>query len=134
MIPVPKGQSRAYLMPVARVMRLYRHHIGSHALSVSSVPDGLDVVGSRRDQTIFLHVANTRRGSSVKTRLRVEGIRIDSGQVFQIADDPMVEVSHLNSAEVMQVRERPLGSDGTCEFPPASVSAVELKLAAVGPA
>jgi len=27
-IPTPKGNNRAYLQPVARVMRLYRHHIG----------------------------------------------------------------------------------------------------------
>ena len=29
MIPVPHGN--AYLMPVARVMKLYRHHIGKQA-------------------------------------------------------------------------------------------------------
>src|SRR5262249_19761530 len=28
MIPVPKGGTRAYHQPVARVMQLYRHHIG----------------------------------------------------------------------------------------------------------
>ena len=33
MIPVPKGNNRAYLQPVARVMQLYRHHIGSHAVA-----------------------------------------------------------------------------------------------------
>ena len=32
MIPVPQG-GKAYLMPVARVMQLYRHHIGSHAVA-----------------------------------------------------------------------------------------------------
>src|SRR2546421_8760473 len=26
-IPTPKGNNRAYLQPVARVMQLYRHHI-----------------------------------------------------------------------------------------------------------
>ena len=31
-IPTPKGNNRAYLQPVARVMQLYRHHIGSHAI------------------------------------------------------------------------------------------------------
>ena len=36
MIPTPHGQS--YLMPVARVMKLYRHHIGSHAVEVKSCP------------------------------------------------------------------------------------------------
>ena len=32
-IPTPKGNNRAYLQPVARVMQLYRHHIGSHAIA-----------------------------------------------------------------------------------------------------
>ena len=35
-IPTPKGNNRAYLQPVARVMQLYRHHIGSHAITVSA--------------------------------------------------------------------------------------------------
>ena len=38
MIPVPKGNNRAYLQPVARVMQLYRHHIGSHAVKVGWHP------------------------------------------------------------------------------------------------
>ena len=51
MIPVPKGNNRAYLQPVARVMQLYRHHIGSHAVKTGGIPDGLDVVASRRGNT-----------------------------------------------------------------------------------
>ena len=61
MIPVPKGSGRAYLQPVARVMQLYRHHSGTHAIKVSGTPEGLDVVASRRGNTVFLHVANTQR-------------------------------------------------------------------------
>ena len=62
MIPVPGGQS--YLMPVARVMQLFRHHIGSHAVGLDQVPDALDVVASRRGQKLFLHVVNTHRTRS----------------------------------------------------------------------
>ena len=65
-IPTPKGNNRAYLQPVARVMQLYRHHIGSHAIRVGNQPDGLDVVASRRGDTVYLHVANTQRTRSVK--------------------------------------------------------------------
>src|SRR5260370_37521355 len=39
--PMPKGDNKAYLQPVARVMQLYRHHIGSHAIKVLGMPDGL---------------------------------------------------------------------------------------------
>jgi len=128
-IPVPKSQGRAYLQPVARVMRLYRHHIGSHAIVVNRAPDGLDIVGSRSGDTIFLHVVNTRRTRAVKASFQVEGLGIRSGRVLEIADDPLVEVTYLNSAEVMRVVEKPIGQPAVWEFPAASVSAVELNLA-----
>jgi alpha-L-arabinofuranosidase len=127
-IPVPKGQGRAYLQPVARVMKLYRHHTGSDAIAVKRVPDGLDIVASRSGDTVFLHVVNTRRTQSVKANFQIEGRGIYSGRVFQIADDPMVEVSYLNSADVMRVVERPISNPASWEFPAASVSVIELKL------
>ena len=134
MIPVPKGNNRAYLQPVARVMQLYRHHIGSHAVKAAGVPDGLDVVASRRGNTLFLHVANTRRTVPVKTALQVAGHAIRSGRVFEITADSTVELSYLNSADEMKAVERPLTADGAWEFPPASVSAVELEIAGAVPA
>jgi alpha-N-arabinofuranosidase len=129
-IPTPKGNNRAYLQPVARVMQLYRHHMGTHAVSVAGTPDALDVVGSRQANTVFLHVANTDRTRSVKATVQIAGGTIRSGRVFEITGDPMVEVSYLNSADVMKVAEKPLGTDGLWEFPAASVSAVELQLGA----
>jgi alpha-L-arabinofuranosidase len=48
--------------------------------------------------------------------------------VFEITADPTVEVSYLNSADVMKTVERPMTADGTWEFPAASVSAVELEI------
>ena len=42
-----------------------------------------------------------------------------------MADDPMVEVTYLNSAEVMRVVEKPISDLAGWEFPAASVSAVE---------
>jgi hypothetical protein len=128
MIPVPKGSNRAYLQPVARVMQLYRHHIGSHAVRADRIPDGLDVVASRRGNTLFLHVANTHRGTPVTTTFKVAGHPIKSGRVFEIADDPTIELSYLNSADVMKTVEKPIGAVDTWEFPAASVSAVELEI------
>jgi alpha-N-arabinofuranosidase len=127
-IPTPKGNNRAYLQPVARVMQLYRHHIGSHAIRVSGLPDPLDVVASRRGDTVYLHVANTRRTRSVSTSIHIAGQVVRSGRVFEIAEDPIVEVSYLNDAEVMRPREKPFGGDGVWEFPAASVSALELQI------
>jgi alpha-L-arabinofuranosidase len=128
MIPVPHG--RAYLMPVARVMKLYRHHVGSHALEVTSCPEGLDVVASRSGNKLFLHVVNTDRTRSAAAELHVPGAEIDSAIAHQIADDPMVEVFELNSSEVMQTKKLTLNSNGKWTFPAASVTAVIVELAA----
>jgi alpha-L-arabinofuranosidase len=128
-IPVPRNLGRAYLQPVARVMRLYRHHIGSHAVTVNRTPDGLDIAASRSGDMLYLHVVNTHRTRTVKASFQVEGRKIQSGRVFEIADDPMVEVSYLNSADVMRVVEKTFGNAAAWEFPAASVSVVELKLA-----
>lgn len=128
MIPVPHGQS--YLMPVARVMKLYRHHIGDTALGVTATPEGLDVVASRTGEKLFLHVVNTNRDRSVAARLELPGVKVGPAVAFEIADDPMVEVSELNSGDVIQIVRRELEADGAWAFPAASVTAVEVKLKA----
>ena len=110
-------------------MQLYRHHIGSHAVKASGIPDGLDVVASRRGNTVFLHVANTRHAMPVTATLQVAGHTIRGGRVFEILADPTIELSYLNSADVMKTVERPLTADGIWSFPAASVSAVELEIA-----
>lgn len=127
MIPVPQGKS--YLMPVARVMQLYRAHIGTHAVS-SSGERGLDVVASRAGETLYVHVVNTNPRRSVAAQLRLSEGQAQSSRAFTIADEPMVEVSELNSTSVMQVAERELPVNQPWEFPAASVTAVEVKLAA----
>jgi alpha-L-arabinofuranosidase len=128
MIPVPRG--KAYLMPVARVMKLYRHHAGKDALDVASAPDGLDVVASRTQDTLYIHVVNTKRERSIAAELNVAGGHAANATCYQIAGDPMVEVSELNSDSVMQIKTRELPASGPWTFPPASVSAVEVTLAA----
>jgi len=128
MIPVPSG--KAYLMPVARVMKLYRHRVGSHAVEVTECPDALDVVASRSDRKLFLHVVNTDRTQSTLAELRLRGATIEAATAHQIVDDPMVEVSELNCSEVMRTRKELLPAEGKWSFPPASVTAVEVELAA----
>ena len=130
-IPVPKGSGRAYLQPVARVMQLYRHHVGSHATRVNRAPDGLDVVASRRDNTVFLHIANTQRTKPVTAALQIAGSTIRGGRVFEIAEDSTVELSYLNSADVMKTVEKPMSASAVWEFPAASVSVLELDIAEI---
>ena len=127
-IPTPQGNNRAYLQPVARVMQLYRHHIGSHAIKVVGAPDGLDIVASRRGETAYLHVANTLRTRSVTATVQLGTHALRSGRVFEISAEPTVEVSYLNAADVMNTVEKRFADNGVWEFPAASVSALELAI------
>ncbi len=126
MIPTPGGKS--FMMPVALVMALYRHHAGDQAVSVAKAPEGLDVTASRRNDRLFLHVVNTNRDQSVTTRLAIDGADIRSGKVFQLAADPEFEVLETQAREIVPV-QKDLPPDGLWTFPPASVSAVELDAA-----
>jgi hypothetical protein len=78
---------------------------------------------------VYLHVANTRRTRAVTTTIQIAGHAIRSGRVFEIAEGAEVEVSQLNDADVMVTREKPFSGDGAWQFPPASVSALELQIA-----
>jgi alpha-L-arabinofuranosidase len=125
MIPVPTG--RAFMMPVARVMSLYRHHVGRQAVEVAAVPDGLDVTASRTEDTVYLHIVNTLRTQGVTTQLGVVGRTVQGGTVFEIAADPELEILPDNSDALAPVcKDLPSGAQWT--FPAASVSAVELAL------
>ena len=113
-------------------MQLYRHHVGSHAIKVAGAPAALDVVASRRGDTVFVHVANTQRTRAVSASITIAGAAATGGRVFEIAGDPAVEVSYLNAADVMKAVEKPFAG-GTWEFPPASVSALELTIGPPAP-
>ncbi len=123
MIPVPRG--KAFLMPVALVMRLYRHHSGEQSVGVPQAPDGLDVTASRTSDRLYLHVVNTRRDRSAEARLAVDGMKIASGRVFEMTGDPEYEVIRAEPHGIATV-EKPLPAGATWTFPAASVSAVEL--------
>lgn len=131
MIPVPRDNGRAYLMPVSRVMQLYRQHIGNRAATVLHSPDELDVVATCTGDKLFLHVVNTARDKSSTIKFRLPTGEIKAATAFTLADDPMVELSHLNADRVMQVARRELPGSGEWTFPAASVSAVEIELAEV---
>jgi alpha-L-arabinofuranosidase len=125
MIPVPRGKS--FMMPVARVMSLYRHHTGQQAVTVKKAPAYLDVTASRTGQRMFLHVINTDRVSPVKTHLDVAGARVKAGRVFEMAGDPECEFIQSDPNPVVPVKKA-LPDHLQWSFPPASVSAVELDL------
>ena len=125
MIPVPKGKS--FMMPVARVMSLFRHHTGEQAVEVTHTPTELDVTASRTGGRVFLHVVNTERTRSVDADLRVQGAKIAAGRVFTMAGDPEFEIIR-DGPGVPEPVEAALPAIGRWTFPAASVSAVELDI------
>jgi alpha-L-arabinofuranosidase len=125
MIPVPGG--RSYMMPVALIMSLYRHHTGEKAINVLDTPGGLDVTASRTGDHVFLHVVNTNRTRSVRSQLALDGMQVTAGRVFTLAADPEFEVIETQPNAITP-QEKTLPSDGSWTFPAASVSAVELDI------
>ena len=101
MIPTPGG--RAYLMPVAHVMHLYRAHGGEQAVAIRDRPGGLDITASRTGDRIFVHVVNTHRDQAVTVRLDAAGFSVKGGRCFEIAADPEVEVLQ-SCPDVLQIR------------------------------
>jgi alpha-L-arabinofuranosidase len=125
MIPVPGGQP--FLMPVAQVMKLYRHHTGEQAVRVVSAPGTLDVTASRTGAKLFLHVANTDRTRAVDAALEA-GNRIAAAKAWQIATDPMTEMEQ-ETRDQFEPKEVAVAAPWVHTFPAASVTAVELTLA-----
>ena len=115
------------MMPVAIVMSLYRHHTGNKAVDVSKAPDGLDVTASRTGGRIFLHVVNTNRERSSTAKLAINGMKIRTGRIFELAANPEFEVIQTQSDQIVPVK-KDLPKNGLWTFPPASVSAVELDI------
>jgi alpha-L-arabinofuranosidase len=123
MIPVPSG--KAFAMPVAKVMALYRKHSGRSFVGVSDVPADLDVTASRTGETIFVHVINTNRTQSRTMNLSIAGFTVRGGKAFTIAADPEFEIMSA-ARDPMAVREGKLSATGPVTVPAASVTALEV--------
>jgi hypothetical protein len=123
MIPVPNG--RPYLMPVAKVMALYRKYSGNEYLQTVTTSDKLDVTGSRKGNTFYLHIVNTSRSETIPVEFRIDGTKIISGKVYEISEDPEYEIISADN-DRLQPKEKSIAVNQAYLVPPASVSAVEL--------
>lgn len=123
MIPTPGGKS--YIMPLGKVTALYRKHTGEKFVRISGGPPELDITASRTGDQFFLHVVNTHRTRSQSCRLALDGLTVLSGKAFEIAADPMAEITSAKD-DPMTVRERVLDPAAPLVFPAASVTAVEV--------
>ena len=72
MIPVPTGEP--FMMPVTKIMHLYRHHTGKSFINVKGMPDELDLTASRTDNKIFLHVVNTNRIKAINSLFKIDNV------------------------------------------------------------
>lgn len=125
MIPVPEG--RSFLMPVAKIMSLYKKHTGKNYLETTGNPADLDITASRSGNTVYLHVVNTNRTKSIKTSIRVDNQSIKSGRLFEISADPEFEIMSASNDPLIP-KEKTLVINQPVEFPAASVTAIELMI------
>jgi alpha-L-arabinofuranosidase len=129
MLPTPRGQS--YSMPVGSIARLFRRHIGTHGVGVRSTPAGLDIAASRKDNTVFLHVANLEYNKSVEAAFVVDGMNVHSGRVHAIAPSDLRQSVSQEQPDVFKPVESrlPAGDTAKFKFPPGAVAVVELDCA-----
>lgn len=125
MIPTPAGKS--FMMPVARVMSLYRKHSGTKSVTVCKAPAGLDVTASRKGKNVFVHVVNTERSRRVSADIRLVDCAMRSARVFEIAVNPELEIAAHN-ADVLAPVQKAIPESMDWTFPAASVSAVEIQM------
>jgi len=123
MIPVPSG--RPYLMPVAKVMALYRKYSGKEYLRTSSASDLLDITGSRTDDTFYLHIVNTSRSQAVPVEFRIDGRAIVSAKTYEISEDPSYEIIRAENDRLLP-KIKDIETGKPYSIPPASVTAVLL--------
>jgi hypothetical protein len=131
MLPTPRGAS--YLMPVGSIARLFKRHNGTQAVAVKSAPSSLDIAGSRTGGKFYLHVANLEYRKSVVAGFAVPGAKVAAGRVFAIAPEDLRTYVDEDQPEVFKPVEATLPTSPVPQwrFPPGSVCAIELDVAAV---
>ena len=120
-----KKQTLAYFQPVASVMCLFSHHQGEYALDVTN-SDELDVTASRTGNTVYLHMINTNRQSSVSCQLELPGELIESIQVYEITADSTAEVTPVEP-EIFAPQTYSV-TGNMLILSPAAVAAVEIQV------
>ena len=127
MLPTPINSGAAYLQPVGEVMKLFRHHIGTHAVDVESV-DGVDMTASISEdgKKLYLHIANTDAHEAKKLSLIADGKPVEWFTAYEIAAEPFVEITQM-TPDIFQPTEYTVkGSEYL--LPPAAVTAIEIPL------
>ena len=109
------------------IARLFRHPTGTHGITVSRMPGGLDAAATRAGNRVFLHIVNTEYRRTVEARFAVAGGTVTGGRVFQIAPDDLRTAALAGQPDVFQPVASSLPPDLRWRFPPGAVAAVELE-------
>ncbi|MGI6672026.1 MAG: alpha-L-arabinofuranosidase [Christensenellales bacterium] len=126
MMPTPLRTNRPYLQPVGEVMRLFRHNVGDYQVAVSA-SDEVDVVASRTDKCVYLHIVNISLHESQTLHFTIDNVDITSATVYQIAPaDPTLEITEL-IPDAFTPAEQQL-SGNVYLLPPAAVAVVKIPL------
>ena len=119
-----KKQMIAYFQPVATVMHLFGKYQGEQAIEVD-IP-GVDAVGSRTGNKLYLHLANTDLHADKTITLDVDA-PIAEVNMYGVSENILTEITPCNP-DVFAVKEMPV--NGHCiTLPKAAVAAVEITLA-----
>jgi alpha-L-arabinofuranosidase len=124
-LPVPGGQS--YLTPVGAVMRLFGRNRGTESVAVKSAPADLDVVASRKDNRIWLHVANTAFARSRPATFAVSARTVSRSIVHEISPEDVRTAASADEPDAFATRTRAV-TGGSWRFSAVSVSVVELEV------
>ncbi|MBD3288993.1 alpha-L-arabinofuranosidase [candidate division KSB1 bacterium] len=124
-MPVPRGDS--FLLPVATIMRLFKKYNGKNSVDVTSFPSDLDIVASRTENKMYLHVLNLNYRESVTSPFQINGMKVKGGKVYEIAPDEPRAYVDRNNCDTFVPKEKALNVN-RWTFPPRSVSVVELNL------
>ena len=127
-IPTPIHQNtKAYLQPVAEVMKLFRHHIGAHALKVTGMErQDMTASMSADGKTVYLHVVNPSATTTNDLNISFDGKQVKGMNVFEIAKNPMDEI--METCPDIFLPEHRYIEGSIYKMPPASVAAIEIAI------
>ena len=127
MLPTPINSGKAYLQPVGEVMKLFRRHIGEHAVEVSG-PEGVDLTASiaADGKTLYLHMINTSLKEEKLIDLFAQNSPAAGFRVWEIAADPFAEITQMEPDLFAPAMRACSGNHYL--LPPAAVAAIEISL------
>ena len=125
-VPTPmRNTSRCYLQPVAEVMRLFGAHQGKRAVCVD-FGGNADVVASKTDKTIYLHLVNKSMTDAENITVDLENSEVESAKMYCISAEPDTEITPTNidcfAETVTDINMEKFN------LPKAAVAAVEIKI------